>query len=864
MNRFCIVLAVLFSINLTTSDFVSADDRAHRNGIKSYRDAMQKLQEQKKRSPATDDLFKQAIKSLEAALKGIKAPRPKAVVHLYLGISKYEYRRGSKKEAAESLKSALENDWLDTEQRADAHLYLAMSLLALGEKTAQKNFEKAFRQNPNIDFPSWRRDDTGTVKEFDKVQKTVTGILTITISPPETENWSILIDGKKLSGQNRNAVVSQDGLRLYKGEYSVQGIYKGEPREETVTIEPNRPKSLGLKIPPLTVEHEPPSSADAGQEIPLTIYVSRNKPRQVNIYYRKTSEWRFTLESPDDPPVPSADRWTYTVNLPSQNFVGEIEYYIEAEYTDLPPVTHPENDYHQTSIVDKTRPKIKAVTTNPSIAQVNQLIEIIAEVEDNISVKEVHVHFSPFNRLEPSEEARLELSEEASSDTYTVDVEVNKPGNFQYHLTATDEAGNESRYPQTGELKITVVELLDTTPPTIRLIEPHDGATFKINQSITIRAKVTDDTSVKEVHVHFSSSNRLELSEEASSGIYTVDVEVNKLGNFQYHLTATDEAGKQGESEKRSLKIVELLDTTPPTIRLIEPHDGATFKINQSITIRAKVTDDTSVKEVHVHFSSSNRLELSEEASSGIYTVDVEVNKLGNFQYHLTATDEAGKQGESEKRSLEIVELLEDQSNGSPPEDEQLSDEKQEITVAEEPEGHEYPIWINYTLSNDFFKDGPSAFDWGRGSLLGIAYLREGKNCWTFGGHVDFPDWTNKVSNPILTGQLGYSFEKFGLALLGRGRISDNSTYSLGGSLKYYPVDRVTIDFIGSINLQSVRDARTNGASISDLLDTKHLDHYEVGIRFPIYRRFNMRVGFGGWHLDRNITGVQIGFGYTL
>ena len=824
MNRFCTVLTVLFSINLTTSDFVSADDRAHRNGIKFYRDAMQKLKAQEKRS-AADDLFKQAIKSLEAALKGIKAPKPKAVVHLCLGISKYEYRRGSKKEAAESLKLALEGNWLDTEQRADAHLYLAMSLLALGEKTARENFEKAFRQNPNIEFPSWRKDDTEAVKEFNKVQKAVTGILTVTLSPPEAKNWTISIDGKKLYGKNRNAVVSQDGLRLYKkDEYKVQGIYKGESIEETVTIEPNRHNRLVLEIPPLTVEHKPPSSVDAGKEIPLTIYVSRNEPRQVNIYYRKTSEWRFTSKRSDNLPVRSADGWAYTVNLPSQDFVGKIEYYIEAEYADPPPVKHPENDYHQISIVDNT-------------------------------------------------------------------------------------------------------------PPTIRLIEPKKNE-FKVNEKITIEAKVTDDTSVKQVRLFygFSEFNRLvepsQYNQEDLTGIssdrYTGYIPAqSQAGYIWYYLTATDGINPD-ESEKRGLKITEEsspIDNTPPTIRLIEPKKNE-FKVNEKITIEAKVTDDTSVKQVRLFygFSEFNRLvepsQYNQEDLTGIssdrYTGYIPAqSQAGYIWYYLTATDGINPD-ESEKRGLKIVESPEDQDDEpSPedqddepsPEDEQPPDEKQEITVAEEPEGHEHRIWINYTLSDDFFKDVASVLDWDRGDVLNLAYLVEFKTHWRLGAQLDVSyqnpaKYDNsllmrKVLNASLTVQGGYAFGESSIMtvmalggvagywssdsdLTDKGRstptlarnASDESTHIapiLGASLKYYLWGRVTIDATGSIKPLSFYDALVDVESISDIFTTHYLYHYEAGIRFDITPKWNLRAGYGKWYLgDRSTTGIQIGGGFKF
>ena len=57
-----------------------------------------------------------------------------------------------------------------------------------------------------------------------------------------------------------------------------------------------------------TLEHEPPQSAASDQEIPLTFHMSHNKPRQVNVYYRKTSERKFTAKRPVKRPMPSSGR----------------------------------------------------------------------------------------------------------------------------------------------------------------------------------------------------------------------------------------------------------------------------------------------------------------------------------------------------------------------------------------------------------------------------------------------------------------------------------------------------------------------------------------------------------------------------
>ena len=65
-------------------------------------------------------------------------------------------------------------------------------------------------------------------------------------------------------------------------------------------------------------------------------------------------------------------------------------------------------------------------------------ITIKAEVIDNISVKDVFVHFSPTDK-QP-------LSKEGSSDTYTIKgIWGKNAGYIRFYLTATDEAGNENK-----------------------------------------------------------------------------------------------------------------------------------------------------------------------------------------------------------------------------------------------------------------------------------------------------------------------------------------------------------------------------------------------------------------------------------
>ena len=518
------------------------------------------------------------------------------------------------------------------------------------------------------------------------------------------------------------------------------------------------------------------------------------------------------------------------------------------------------------SIVDKIPPKIRLIKPDKDTFEINEKITIEAKVTDDTSVKEVFVHFSPTDK-------RPLVKKQHFPNTYTRNISERSAKSIQYHLTATDEAGNKSRYPKTGKLKITVTEPpFDKTPPTIRLIKPHDDATFKVNQPITVRAEVTDNIS-KEIRVSvyygFSKSSSLEPSyysykpfTKIAPGKYIYILLESQTGYIWYHLIATDEAGNESRyPETRELKItvVDLSDKTPPTIHSLKPEDGATFKVNQRITITAEVADDTSVKQVRLAygFSQSNSSEplryfykLPTEASSGKYTYILLESQTGYIWYHLIATDEAGNESRYPKTGeLKIT----------------VRREESEHLLREEPEHPLHQgIWLSYALSSDIFNNVPSALDWDRGNMLRLAFLLEGKTYSTLGGQLNFSHPDRMNVNAMI--QWGPALGKSNIAFTVLGGIAEyedfparntsarstHMTPLLGAGLKFYLWDKIAIDGTSSFKIRSD-------------YDTTDLYHYEVGIRVYIARALNLRVGYGRWYLgDRSTTGVQIGLGYTF
>ena len=563
------------------------------------------------------------------------------------GIEQYEATRFN--EAIKSLRSALA-EVSDPKLRALAHLYLGCSKRGFGESdyTVSAEFEEALRHNPDQMLPPRIGEDHPVFKPLlEKVRSESTGELTVACSLPQTEIW---IAGNET--HKRMIGTGNSTVRLFVGDYTVEGFFEGISRKHTFTIVPDGHEILYIELPPI-LRHEPPSRASVGETIPLSLdLISRAKPKQVQIRYVIYDKHGKELDRGNQEmllskaqPIPSS--WIYRADLPSQNTVGKISYFIMADEA-----RSPTSQYHEIAIVDENLPKID-------------------------------------------------------------------------------------------------------------LLEPPETAEFKVNQSVSVRARVTDNTFVEEVRIHFvfSSSGDSRPSEafpsqllvkEASTDIYAglIQPQQSGPGYIWYYLTATDEEKNERRSDLRRIRIVKL-----PEKRPIMP-----AKIEQSATER-----------------------------------------------------------------------LPHQS-----------------------------VWASLGLWNHILKiNHPNATGVDRGNVLSLGYLSEGKGFPTLGVKLDYSyqireninatiEWGPAIRNGAVT-----------VALLG-GVARYKKFYNepnpitpfLGASLKLYPMDSVTVDIASSINLRSF-----DTTSI-------HLQHYEMGMRVYLTPTINLRLSYGNWYIRRHGNkSVQIGLG---
>lgn len=183
------------------------------------------------------------------------------------------------------------------------------------------------------------------------------------------------------------------------------------------------------------------------------------------------------------------------------------------------------------------------------------------------------------------------------------------PGDHSFTVTATDKAG------KTATMTAAYTVEADTTPPTITLIAPADGAVYTLHQVVAADYTCAD--------------------EPGGSGLYgcTADravgaaIDTSTPGDHTFSVGADDHAGNHTEVV-HTYRVVD--DTTPPTIDLITPADGAVYTIGQDVTVSYNCEDEP---------GGSGLASCTGNLADG---AKLPTSKAGSFGFSVTATDNAG------------------------------------------------------------------------------------------------------------------------------------------------------------------------------------------------------------------------------
>ena len=166
------------------------------------------------------------------------------------------------------------------------------------------------------------------------------GVLTITCSLPQSEIWihGNLFERKMIGTGTTN-------IRLFMGDYTVEGIYEGEMQKRSVIIQPNEHEKIFLELPDI-IKHDAPPKVSIGENITLTLdLISPVRPSRVEVRYKSYNRKGNELEQRNEEmrlwrEHSTLSTRTYRAELFLKRDIGKIEYFIIADKARSPKSGH--------------------------------------------------------------------------------------------------------------------------------------------------------------------------------------------------------------------------------------------------------------------------------------------------------------------------------------------------------------------------------------------------------------------------------------------------------------------------------------------------------------------------------------------
>lgn len=186
-------------------------------------------------------------------------------------------------------------------------------------------------------------------------------------------------------------------------------------------------------------------------------------------------------------------------------------------------------------------------------------------------------------------------------------IDTDKPGSFEFTVTATDRAGNNAS-------RTVTYTVVDRTKPTVSITIPSNGTAYHQN------------TEVKAIYTCTDSKGGSGIVDCAAPVDVGGSLNTTALGSFEFTVTATDRAGNKATRTARYT----VVESTPPTITISSPKDGGRYFQGSPLYATYGCADES---------GGSGVATCSGPIPDG---AQLNTDTPGTYTFKVTATDNAG------------------------------------------------------------------------------------------------------------------------------------------------------------------------------------------------------------------------------
>jgi uncharacterized protein (TIGR03382 family) len=216
----------------------------------------------------------------------------------------------------------------------------------------------------------------------------------------------------------------------------------------------------------------------------------------------------------------------------------------------------------------------------------------------------------------------------------------------------------------------------DPIPPTAQINAPADGATLPQDSVITVQATGTDDVGINAIELVWDftgdvfpcpfSGNGGSVTcarSGANNGTATWSLRVGQ-GDRTFSVRVRDPGGNAVTTPERTIHLgagADTGDTTPPSVTVFNPADGAVLPANTPLTITAQANDETGLASVDLLWTFTgdtftcplSEQNISCEQNGSTYTWVLNVG-VGTRAFQVRAIDVGNNQVTSVERTITL------------------------------------------------------------------------------------------------------------------------------------------------------------------------------------------------------------------
>jgi len=240
-------------------------------------------------------------------------------------------------------------------------------------------------------------------------------------------------------------------------------------------------------------------------------------------------------------------------------------------------------------------------------------------------------------------------------DTYWVQRMLSPTAVSGTSVTINDTAPNGDRY----NLFIAEIKPLttpDTTPPTVSMTAPADGATVSGN-AVSVSATASDNIGVTSVQFKLDGAN---LGAADTASPYAITWNSTTVANGSHTLTAVASDAASNTTTATTVTVTVSNDSTPPTVTMTAPATGSTVS-GSSVAVSATASDNVAVAGVQFKLDGAN---LGAEVATSPYAVVWNTTSTANGSHVLTAV---ARDAASNTTTATAVTVTVSNVDGTPP-----------------------------------------------------------------------------------------------------------------------------------------------------------------------------------------------------